>query len=136
DSPQTRQMADTARRRRSALIGPSRNYFASIYIDDAAAAVVAALQAPAGVYNVADDEPLALRDFMGAMTEAVGARRLRQLPGFLGPIALGEVWTYLSRSLRVSSARLRSATGWTPQVPNARDGWRRIADEWAATGID
>lgn len=132
DSTQIQTMADMARRRRIALLGPSENYFSPIHLDDAAAAVVAVLQAPAGVYNVADDEPCTLREFMTAMTEAAGAKPLRRLPKLLGPMAFGVTWSYLSRSVRVSSKRLRSATGWAPQVPTARDGWRRIAEEWAA----
>jgi nucleoside-diphosphate-sugar epimerase len=132
DSTQSLAMADMARRRRTALIGPSRNYFSSIHLDDAASAVVASVQAPAGVYNVSDDEPLELRDFMRAMALASGAKPPRRLPGFLGSAVLGEVWTYLSRSLRVRSDRLRTATGWAPQIPNAREGWQRIAAEWEA----
>ena len=134
DSAQSLEMADMARRRRTALIGPSRNYFSSIHIDDAASAVIACLQAPPGVYNVADDEPLELCDFMRSMAEAAGAKPPRKLPAFLGPTVLGEVWSYLSRSLRVRSDRLRAATGWAPDVPSAREGWRRIAAEWAAAG--
>jgi len=132
DSVQSVAMADMARRRRAVLIGPSRNYFSSIHLDDAASAVVASMQAPAGVYNVADDEPIALADFMRAMTAAAGAKPPRRLPAFLGYVVLGDVWSYLSRSLRVKSDRLRSATGWAPTVPNAREGWQRIAAEWEA----
>jgi hypothetical protein len=44
---------------------------------------------------------------------------------------MGETWKYLPRSLRVSSQRLREATGWTPAVPDARAGWRLIAAQWA-----
>jgi nucleoside-diphosphate-sugar epimerase len=132
DTTHTRAMADMARRRRLALLGPSENYFSSIHLDDAASAVVAALEAPAGVYNVAEDEPCSLREFMTAMAQAAGAKPLLRVPKLLGPVALGVTWPYLSRSLRVSSKRLRGATAWAPQMPRAQDGWRRIAEEWAA----
>src|ERR1017187_5426273 len=52
DSSQSLDMAERARRRRLALIGPSRNWFSSIHLDDAAAATLAALRAPAASYNV------------------------------------------------------------------------------------
>ena len=131
DSAQSRTMADLLQRRRLALLGPSNNYFASIYADDAAAATVAALRAPAGVYNVADNNPLRLGDYMSALAEAVGARAPRRLPAMLGPVVMGETWKYLPRSQRVSSRRLHDATGWTPSVPDARAGWRLIAAQWA-----
>jgi nucleoside-diphosphate-sugar epimerase len=131
DSPQIQAMAELARRRRIAVVGPSRNWFSAIHTDDAAAATVAALEAPAGTYNVADDEPLRLVDYMQALAAAAGARPLRRVPQLLGPIALGGIWSYLRRSQRISAGRLREATGWRPVVPDARQGWRRIAEAWS-----
>jgi len=131
DSPQAAAMASLARRRRLALIGRSVNWFSSIHTDDAARAVVAALDAPAGVYNVADDEPVRLSAYMQAMAAAAGAPPLRRLPAALGPIALGTTWRYLRRSQRVSARKLTEATGWRPAVPDAHEGWRRIAERWA-----
>jgi nucleoside-diphosphate-sugar epimerase len=131
DSVQSRTMANMLRRRRFTLLGPSNNYFSSIHVDDAAIATVAALQAPAGVYNVADNAPMRLRDYMAAFAEAVGAPPPRRLPAMLGPVVMGETWKYLPRSQRVSSQRLREATGWTAAVPDARAGWRLIAAQWA-----
>jgi nucleoside-diphosphate-sugar epimerase len=132
DSSQSLDMAERARRRRMALVGSSRNYFSSIYLDDAAQATVAALRAPAGIFNVADDDPLELRVFMSSMAHAAGARPLLHLPGLAGGPALGEVWKYIRRSQRVSSARMQQATGWKPTVPNAREGWIRISREWGS----
>jgi nucleoside-diphosphate-sugar epimerase len=135
DSAQSRDMAALARRGWLALVGPSRSWFSSIALDDAAEATVAALRAPAGVYNVADDEPLRLADYVTAIGQAVGARRRpRQLPAFLGPLVFGVTWPYLTRSQRVSAARLHQATGWTPAVKNAREGWRLTAAAWAESG--
>ena len=52
-------------------------------------AAVASLDAPAGTYNVADDNPLRFRENLAAMTAAIGARPLRRLPSFTGPLAMG-----------------------------------------------
>jgi nucleoside-diphosphate-sugar epimerase len=130
DSSQSLEMADRARRRRLALIGPSRNWFSSIHLDDAAHATVAALRAPAGIYNVSDDDPVQLATFMTSMARAASGRGLPKLPSIVGGAALGVAWRYLQRSQRVSSARMQRLTGWTPTVRNAREGWVRIANEW------
>jgi nucleoside-diphosphate-sugar epimerase len=135
DSGQSLSMAASARRGRLALLGRSRNYYPSIHLDDAAAATVAALGADAGTYNVVEEEPITLGEYLSCLAAAAGAKPLRRVPALLGPIALGTTWQYLSRSMRVSGSRLREATGWKPTVPNAREGWRRIGEEWARTGV-
>jgi nucleoside-diphosphate-sugar epimerase len=100
-------------------------YVSSIHTDDAAAAVVAALRAPAGVYNVADDEPLSRREYAAAVA-AAGGTRIRLLPP--GALRLmGSKTTVLTRSQRVSNRRFREATGWAPRHASARDGWRAVA---------
>ncbi len=131
DSVQSLELATLMQRRRFTLVGPSRNYFSSIHVTDAAAAVVAALDAPAGVYNVADDKPMPLRDNLAALARAVDAPPMRRLPAFFGPFVMGQAWSYLSRSQRVSAGKLHEATGWKPTIPDARTGWELIAKEWA-----
>ena len=135
DSAQTLAMADMARRRRFALVGPSRNRFASIHLDDAAAATVAALTVPAGTYNIVDRDPLPLAEVLGSLAEAAGAPPLRHLPAWTGPLVLGEVWSYLRRSQRVSGERFRAATGWEPRFADARAGYAAIAASWAGDGV-
>jgi NAD dependent epimerase/dehydratase family enzyme len=133
DSSQSLEMAERARRRRLALIGPSRNWFSSIHLDDAAAATLAALRAPSGIYNVSDDDPVQLSTFMTSKARAAGGRGLPRLPSVAGNAALGVTWRYLRRSQRVSSARMQHLTGWTPKVHNAREGWKgwiSVAREW------
>ena len=135
NSAQSLKMAANARRGRLALLGRSRNYYSSIHLDDAAAATVAALTADAGTYNAVDEEPVSLGDYLSCLAAAAGARPLRRVPSLLGPLVLGTTWQYLSRSLRVSGTRLREGVGWKPSVPNAREGWRRIGEEWARAGV-
>jgi nucleoside-diphosphate-sugar epimerase len=100
-------------------------YVSSIHTDDAAAAVVGALRAAAGVYNVADDEPLTRREYAAAVA-AAGGTRIRLLPP--GALRLmGSKTTVLTRSQRVSNRRFRDATGWAPRHASARAGWRSVA---------
>lgn len=132
DSPQTVAMAALLHRRRLRLIGPSRNFVSSIHLDDAASATIAAMKAPTGVYNVADGEPLLLRDYIAYLARAIDAPPIRRVPAFLGPVIMGEAWEYLRRSQRVSARRLRDVTGWRPSIPDARRGWEMLGIQWAA----
>jgi nucleoside-diphosphate-sugar epimerase len=109
-------------------IGPSRNYISPLYLDDAGSAIAAALNAPSGIYNVTDDEPLPLRDYLREMRTALHAPPPLPLPAAVGPAMFGEPWRYVSRSLRVSNAKFKQATGWSPYVRNAAQGWRQIAE--------
>ena len=69
--------------RKGVFLDPARPdaYRPTIAIDDAAAAVVAALEAPAGTYDIVDDEPITRRDYSAALAAAVGRRRLHPPPG-------------------------------------------------------
>jgi nucleoside-diphosphate-sugar epimerase len=88
--------------------------------------VVAALQLPAGIYNVCDDEPLTRREWVDALAYAAGARRPRLLPRWA---AIGGLMELLSRSQRMSNAKLKAASGWAPRWANARDGLRAAVRE-------
>jgi len=100
---------------------------ASLYVPDAGRAVSAAVGAPAGIYNVCDDEPILFRDYLQAVATAAGAKQPIHLPGFLGKIMFGQVWSYFSRSQRVSNAKLKHLTGWEPRMKSAVEGWPAVA---------
>ncbi len=126
ESGQTRATLAAVRRGIAAMPGPPEGYVSSIAIVDAAAAVVAALQLDAGVYNVAD-EPLTRQQFHEAIAAALGVRPPRSLP--FTKALLGPAGGMLARSLRVSSRKLRQASGWTPRYPSAREGWRAVVEQ-------
>jgi nucleoside-diphosphate-sugar epimerase len=108
------------------MVGPPDAYQPSIHLDDAAAAVVAALGAPTGVYNVADD-PITKGEWTEAFREAFGiVRRLRATPK-LALTAGRRTAAPLAASRRVSSQRFRDATGWAPEHPDARVGLKAVA---------
>ncbi len=123
DAPSTRETADMLRARKLPQVGAGANYFSSIYVGDAGRAVAAALEAPAGVYNVADDDPVPFAVYVDSMARALGAPKPFRLPGFLGRWLFGQMWNYFSRSLRVSNAKLKRSTKWAPSVPSVVDGW-------------
>jgi nucleoside-diphosphate-sugar epimerase len=116
------QLIALARHHIGVVVGPPDSYVSSIHMTDAAAAVAAALTAPAGTFNIVDDEPLTKRDYAAAMAAAAGRSTWLRGPG-RAALLLGDRLTSLTRSLRVSNTRFRTATGWAPRYPNARDGW-------------
>ena len=122
------QLWQLARLHVAPVLGPPRSYVSSIHLADGAAAIVALLGAPAGVYNVVDDEPLTKRAFADATAAAVGRRAWIRGPGRLA-LLLGERATSLTRSIRVSNDKLRATTGWAPRYPSAREGLAAMAAE-------
>jgi UDP-glucose 4-epimerase len=118
DSGFTRAALETARGGDSAAVGPLDAYRPMLWLEDAAAAIVAAMHAPAGTYNVADADPPTNGEVDAALAAAVGVRALRPTEPQDGPLA---------RSQRVSTRRLRDATGWAPRMRAGTDIWTRIA---------
>ena len=116
-----------ARLRVGPVPGDPAGYVSSIHVDDAASAVVAALGAPAGVYNVVDDEPLTRREYADAFAAAFDLPHLRIPPGGLVRAVGGSGAAALTASQRVANRRFEQATGWAPAYPSAREGWAAIA---------
>lgn len=125
DSLQVRDMARAVRMGVSPLPGRPEAYFPALHLDDAATAVVAALGVPAGVYNVVDDRPLARREFVDALAEALGTRPPRFMPAWTARL-MGSLGDAMSRSVRASNRAFRDASGWAPQYPSAREGWPAV----------
>ncbi len=105
----------------SPLPGSPTAYWSSIAHEDAATAVVALLAAPAGVYNLCDDAPITRREWVGSLAASIGAKPPRPLPRLLAALG-GKTAELLSRSQRMSNAKLKAATGWTPKWPSATEG--------------
>ena len=118
DSGSTLAALETAHHGDSIAIGPPGAYRPTICLDDAAAAIAAALRVPPGTYNVADDDPPTNAEIDAALAAAVGVETLRQKPPQDGPLA---------RSQRVSNRRLREASGWAPRMRAGTETWGRIA---------
>jgi nucleoside-diphosphate-sugar epimerase len=104
------------------LPGPAEAFFSSIWLDDAAAAVVAALGVPAGIYNVAENDPVRRREFADVVAAGVGVPRPRMQPAWVTKV-MGSAGELFSRSVRISNRKLREASGWAPRYPSIREGW-------------
>ncbi|MDQ1375194.1 MAG: hypothetical protein QOJ09_2532, partial [Actinomycetota bacterium] len=126
DASHTIAMAKMARRRLAPAVGDPDGYVTTIHADDAASAVVAALEAPAGVYNVTDDDPVTRQVFGEVVAAALDKKSPRKIPMAVAK-AGGSKSEYLMRSLRVSNRRFKDATGWSPAYPSVREGWPVVA---------
>jgi nucleoside-diphosphate-sugar epimerase len=115
-----------ARRHVCVMMGRPDTYVSSIHVRDGGAAVAAALTLSAGTYNIVDDQPLTKRAYADALAAAAGKSVWLRTPGRLA-LLLGDRSTSLTRSLRVSNARFRAASGWSPTYPSAREGWLATA---------
>lgn len=129
-APSTRALVGLARWRLAPVVGTGEQYVSSIHVDDAAAAVAAALAVPAGVYNVVDDEPLSARAYLGALAAAFGFKAPRRISRRLARFLLGPGGEVLARSQRVSNTMFKAVTPWKPAYPTAREGWPAIAKAW------
>jgi nucleoside-diphosphate-sugar epimerase len=125
-------MIGLARRRVAPALGDPDGYSPSIHIDDAASSVVAALRAPAGVYNVLDDEPVTKREAAEALAAALGKKPARHNPRAVSRVG-GKKTDYLGRSQRVSNKRFKEATGWSPRYPSLRETWPAVVAATDAT---
>jgi len=99
-----------------------------VAISDAARAVVAALEsAPAGTFDIVEDEPPTTAQLNRAMALAAGRQRLRSLPGWLLRAMMdAELLDAMSRSQRVSNRRFKEATGWAPEISTNAGGWNLV----------
>ena len=129
DSEQSMAVLRSARRGLLLDLGSADGYAPQIDADDVATAVVAALDAPAGVYDVVDDEPLTRGEQAKALATAVGRRRLWSAPRWLAPKSAA----HLASSQRVTNERFRAATTWQPYSPSVRAGYKKL---FAASGLE
>jgi nucleoside-diphosphate-sugar epimerase len=123
DSQSTLAALQAARDGASSALGPPGAYRPTVWLDDAAAAIAAALRAPAGTYNVADTDPATNAEIDAALAATVGRSALQPRAPQDGPLA---------RSQRVSNRRLREVSGWAPRVRAATETWGRIVNRIAA----
>ena len=117
DSSHTRAQLAMAARGMLPLVGEDQAWWPLIHVDDAATAVVAALDCRGGVFNVTA-QPATRHQLAEAFADVVGRKRVRRPPTMLSRVG-PEAGRMLARSERVSSGRLRDATGWHPEHDDA-----------------
>jgi nucleoside-diphosphate-sugar epimerase len=125
DAGQVLGLIASVRKGRALLPGRPEGFLSSVSHDDAAAAALAALGAPAGSYNVGDDEPVTRREYVDALAQVLGVPSPRFPPPWMTRLG-GSLAETIGRSLRLSNRKLREATGWAPQYRSVREGWRAV----------
>ena len=123
-SPDDAQL-ELARRRRFPIVGDGGGIWSFVHLDDAAAATALALeQGAAGIYNVVDDEPAPVREWLPALAAAIGAKPPRQVPRWLARLLAGEAGVVLMTEIRgASNAKAKRELGWTPHYASWREGF-------------
>ncbi|HEX2397544.1 MAG TPA: NAD(P)-dependent oxidoreductase [Solirubrobacteraceae bacterium] len=117
--------AQDVRRRRFPVVGKGTGLFSFIHVDDAAAATVAGVERGApGVYNIVDDEPAPMRDWLPAYAEAIGAKRPLRLPVWLVRLAAGRMATVVNVQPGAANTKAKRQLGWEPRWRSWREGFR------------
>jgi 2-alkyl-3-oxoalkanoate reductase len=129
DSGHSIATIEAVREGRPVELGAESAYRSSITTDDAASAVLAAMEGPGGLYNVVDDQPLPRAEYVDALASALGlpSPAVRSVTPELPP-----EFAMMLRSQRVSNALFKTVTGWQPRSPSAREGWVQVIGEWRA----
>ena len=117
--------ASEVRRRRFPIVGRGDGVFSYVHVDDAAAAAATACERGApGVYNVCDDEPAPLREWLPVYAEAVGAKPPLRVPKLLARIVAGRAAVDFATTLRgASNEKAKRELGWRPDHPSWRTGF-------------
>jgi nucleoside-diphosphate-sugar epimerase len=115
------EMTEAIRAGRFPVVGGGGGVWSFVHVDDAAAATLAAVEGGApGVYNVVDDDPAPVSEWLPAMAAALGARAPRRVPRLVGRLLAGEAPTMVMTEVRGgSNAKARRELGWAP-----RHSWR------------
>jgi nucleoside-diphosphate-sugar epimerase len=120
---------DQLRRRRVPLIADGDGWWSFLHIEDAAAATALAIErgTPGGIYNIVDDEPAPVRDWLPAIAEMVGAKPPFRIPAWIARILAGEHLVALMTQVRAgSNAKAKRELGWQPAHPSWRQGFAEV----------
>lgn len=121
----TDDIINLVRKRWFPLIGDGSGYFSWVHLDDAASATVLAVEQKAnGVFNIVDDEPAPVRDWLPKLAELVGAKKPRRVPGWLARLLAGDMIIVMTQRRGFSNAKAKRELGWVPRYPSWRQGFK------------
>jgi nucleoside-diphosphate-sugar epimerase len=114
------------------LIGGGTAWWSFIHIDDAAEATALAVERGRGIYNIADDDPAPVHDWLPALAALLGAKPPLHLPAWFARLAAGEhIAVMMTQSRAGSNAKAKRELGWQPRHPSWRQGFAEIAQREA-----
>ena len=116
---------ELVRKRRFPIVGDGGGIWSFVHLDDAATATALALENGApGIYNVVDDEPAPVREWLPALAESIGAKPPRHVPRWLARLLAGAAGVALMTEIRgASNAKAKRELGWTLRYPSWRQGF-------------
>ncbi|HJU97556.1 MAG TPA: NAD(P)-dependent oxidoreductase [Jiangellaceae bacterium] len=119
-------LLEMIRRRRFPVVAGGRGVFSFVHIDDAATATLAAIERGApGIYNIVDDDPAPVVEWLPYLAEVIGAKSPLRLPGWLARPVLGEHGMAMMTTVRgASNAKAKRELDWRPAYPSWRQGFR------------
>jgi nucleoside-diphosphate-sugar epimerase len=111
------------------VVGGGAGVWSFVHIEDAAEATVAAVdRGRRGIYNIVDDEPAAVAEWLPVVAAAFGAKPPRRVPRAVGRLLAGEAATVMMTEVRgASNAKAKSELGWQPRHASWRDGFTEVA---------
>jgi nucleoside-diphosphate-sugar epimerase len=114
------------RKRMFPLVGGGTGYFSWVHLDDAASATVLAVEQEAtGVFNIVDDEPAPVSEWLPYLAQCAGAKRPLRLPRWLARLVAGEmVVGMMTEGRGFSNAKAKRELGWELRYPSWRQGFR------------
>jgi nucleoside-diphosphate-sugar epimerase len=118
-------LLEPVRKRRFPIVGNGGGVSSFIHLDDAAAATVLALEHDgAGIYNIVDDEPAPVREWLPVLANVLGAKPPRHVPRWLARLVAGEGAVMMGTESRgASNAKAKRELGWTLRYPSWRQGF-------------
>jgi nucleoside-diphosphate-sugar epimerase len=118
-------IAHDVRRRRMPIVGAGAGVWSFVHVDDAASATVAALtHGEGGVYNVVDDEPAPVAEWLPALARELRAPRPLRVPAFIARLVAGSYGVAtMTRAQGASNERAKSELGWSPRYASWREGF-------------
>jgi nucleoside-diphosphate-sugar epimerase len=118
-------LIEPVRKRQYPIVGDGGGFASFIHLDDAAAATVLATEHDGpGVFNVVDDEPAPVREWLPVLAEALGAGPPRRFPRWLARLFAGDVAVVMGTEARgASNAKAKRELGWEPRYPSWREGF-------------
>lgn len=118
-------IVEAIRKRQFPIVGDGDAVWSWIHIHDAATATRIAVEGgPAGIYNIVDDEPATVAEFLPVLADAVGAKPPRRVPRWVGRLVAGEAGVRAMTELRGSSnAKAKRQLDWALRYPSWRQGF-------------
>lgn len=118
-------VAEDVRRRRMPLIGGGGGVFSFVHVEDAAAATVLALNhGRSGIYNIVDDDPAPIGEWLPVYADLLDAPRPMRLPKLIGRLGAGRFGVYFMMEQRgASNKKAKQELGWQPAYSSWRDGF-------------